>query len=359
MKVLLAAPTEKIALGMAGRYCKKTLEELGHQVEVFDFRKKPYPQSRFLLNVKSMIRKVLPSSLSPYDMPAIKSLVDRSANKKLLKFALTYKPNLLFVLLGENIWPETIVEIKEKTGAVTINWIHDTLLLPSRRDFLRFVMPYYDHIFTVDSKEVLTRYGIEGRNIDTLPVGCDTSVFRRMELSKNEIKRYGSDVAFLGSVIPVRERLLEEIADFNPGIWGRWPKRSPRLERCYKEQDTYEDEPVKIYNASKIVLDFHGLYGEGRVFNVSPRVFEVPASGGFLLTNYCSQLAELYKIGEEMVAYKDIEELRRLIRYYLDHPQERRQISERGYKRTRSEHTYLCRMRKLLSTVMRQEPCRA
>ena len=358
MKVLLAAPTEKIALGMVGRYCRRALEDLGHKVEVFDFRQKPYPQSKFLLGVKSMIRKAIPLSFSPYDMPVIKSLADRIANKKLLKLALAYKPDLFLVLLGENIWPETVIEIKKKTGAVTVNWIHDTLLLLSRRNFLQIVLPYYDRIFIIDSGKVLERYGIESRNIDTLPVGCDTSVFRRMELSEEDARKYGGDVVFLGSVIPAREKLLEGIADFNPGIWGRWPRRSPRIERCYKEQNIYEDESAKIYNASKIVLDFHGLYGEGDVFNVTPRVFEVPASGGFLLTNYCSQLAELYKIGEEIVVYKDIEELRRLIRYYLDHPQERWEISQKGYKRARSEHTYLCRMRKLLSIVMRREPCR-
>ncbi len=112
------------------------------------------------------------------------------------------------------------------------------------------------------------------------------------------------------------------------------------------------EEAVKIYNASRIVVDIHGLYGPGTpVFNVTPRVFEVPASGGFLLTNNIPQAAGFYEIGREMIVYDSTEELKRLIRYYLEHPEERAAIADKGYQRARKEHTYTHRLRQLLDTV--------
>jgi spore maturation protein CgeB len=53
----------------------------------------------------------------------------------------------------------------------------------------------------------------------------------------------------------------------------------------------------------------------------------------------------------ELETFQTAEELRQTVRYYLDHPTERRQMAERGQARVYAEHTYVHRMQKLLPVV--------
>jgi spore maturation protein CgeB len=358
LKVLLAAPTDKITLGVIGQYCKKALLDMGHEVEVFDFRKRPYGQGRLLSLVRSAAKRVMSFPVSLYEIPILKPMVDHAVNERLLELASNYRPDLVLVLFGENILPETVLRIKETTGARAVNWLHDTLLLRPSLDLLKTIYFCYDHIFIVDSRALLKKFGVALDSIHTLPLACEPSVHKRLDLTKEEIAKYGSDVAFLGTMIPSREKILESISDFDLRIWGRWAKKSPALKRCYREQDVYGERAVKIYNASKIVLDIHGLFGqEEEIFNVRPRVFEVPASGGFLLTNYSPQLEDFYKVGEEIAAYKNLEEMRELLQYYLSHDEERQRMAEKGFRRARAEHTYLSRMEQLLLTSEKGRSC--
>lgn len=342
--------------GIISSYCKKELESLGMEVLFFDFEQHPYAKGKLISTLKSVIRALLPSLPSPYDISAVlKSSTDRRINKMLIDAVKEYRPDLLLVLLGENILPETIEKINQQ-GVITVNWVFDTLLFPYRRDYLRNVSYLYDHIFIIDSLDILKFIDIKAKHIESLPLGCFPRLHRRIDLSEQEVKRFGSDVAFVGTLSAGRQKILEALGDFDLKIWGHWQKKSPILEKSYQEQDVYGEGAVKIYNASKIVVDIHNLYGvEKEIFNVTPRVFEVPACGGFLLSGNITQLNEFYKVGEEIIAYKNIEELKGLIRYYLQHEQERKEIARRAYLRAQREHTYTKRLERLLDSVKGKE----
>ena len=145
---------------------------------------------------------------------------------------------------------------------------------------------------------------------------------------------------------------MEELSDFDIKIWGRWRGCSARLKGHYQDKDVYGSEAVKIYNAAKVVIDIHGQFGlRDEIFNVTPRLFEVPASGALLITNNIPQVHTLYKAGEEVVVYDDISDLRERIKYYLSHEESRIAIARRGYKRAHLEHTYTQRLAKLLKIV--------
>lgn len=352
MKILLAAPAGRRVRGIISSYCKEELESLGSEVSFFNFEQRPYAKNRFISCLKSVIRSFFPSLPSPYDISgAVKSSTDKRINEMLIEAVSGYKPDVLLVLLGENIQPRTIEKINQ-AGVITVNWVFDTLLFPYRRDYLRNVSCVYDYIFIIDSLDILKFIDIKAKHIESLPLGCSPRVHRRVDLSEEEFKKFGSDVAFVGTLSPQRQKMLESLNDFDLKIWGHWQKKSPLLGENYKEQDIYGEGAAKIYNASKITIDIHNLYGlEKEIFNVTPRVFEVPACGGFLLTNYVPQLNEFYKVGEEIIAYKNIEELKDLVRYYLQHDRERKEIAQRAYQRARQEHTYAKRLERLLNAV--------
>jgi glycosyltransferase involved in cell wall biosynthesis len=360
MKILLAAPQDTTTLGFISRDCVKTFRALGHEVEAFDFRKRPYGKSKFVSGLKRSLRRVLPFLPSPYDFsPVFRQQIDHKINADLEKLAFDFQPNLILVFLGENLAAATLDHIRGfSSHPVIANWFHDTLLLDYRKQLLDSIVSAYDIIFLIDSGQISEKLVIRAKKTVVLPLGCNPLVHKRVVLSEQERKYYGSDVAFVGTLTPERQVWLEQLAgEFDLKIWGRWQTKSAKLARCYQAKDLYSEDAVKIYNASKIILDFHSLWQkQDPLYNVTPRVFEVPASGGFLLTNSCLQLKDFYSLGEEMVVYRDLEELKKLIAYYLEHADQRNQIVQKAYDRAHSEHTLEKRLISLLENVGRLSP---
>jgi hypothetical protein len=102
-----------------------------------------------------------------------------------------------------------------------------------------------------------------------------------------------------------------------------------------------------IFSRSKIVLN------TTIADDVNMRVFEALASGSLVLTNRLSResgLEELFVDRKHLVLY-DPDNVLDLIRYYLDHAEEREQVAATGYDEALSKHTYEHRVEQILETV--------
>ena len=62
-----------------------------------------------------------------------------------------------------------------------------------------------------------------------------------------------------------------------------------------------------------------------------------------------------FKLNEEVVCYKNVKDLRNLIKYYLKHPDERKEIAEKSRKRVHKDHTYINRMKELLNEIQKRQ----
>lgn len=63
------------------------------------------------------------------------------------------------------------------------------------------------------------------------------------------------------------------------------------------------------------------------------RVLDIMSCGGFVITNYQEELMEYFVPGEDLVIYEDMKDLVLKAAYYLEHEQERKEISQRGRKK--------------------------
>jgi len=93
---------------------------------------------------------------------------------------------------------------------------------------------------------------------------------------------------------------------------------------------------------SQITINHHIDVAQTYANNM--RLFEATGCGALLVTDHKDNLHDLFSIGEEVIAYRSLEECAALVRYYLAHPEEARRIAERGQVRTFSDHTYAKRM---------------
>ena len=102
---------------------------------------------------------------------------------------------------------------------------------------------------------------------------------------------------------------------------------------------------------SRITLNRHaGIDIRGKVdarFANNMRLYEATGVGTCLITEERKNLADLFEVDREIVAYRDEDDCVAKIRYYLEHEDERIRIAQSGQRRTLRDHPYTERMQEL------------
>lgn len=116
----------------------------------------------------------------------------------------------------------------------------------------------------------------------------------------------------------------------------------------YRGTVTYEEEMPVVFANSGINLN---ISVRSIRTGVPLRVFDILSSGGFCLTNFQTEMAELFTLGEDLVCYSGVEELPELADYYLRHEEEMRRIAENGRRRIETEYTFEKQLGKILEKI--------
>lgn len=109
----------------------------------------------------------------------------------------------------------------------------------------------------------------------------------------------------------------------------------------------YRSELVSVYKGIDINLN---ITSSQMPTAVNQRVFDVPACGGFLLTDKQSDLCELFS-NDEVAVYSNVEELVDKVKFFLNNEKERLRISCNARKRILGEHTYFHRLKKIRQSI--------
>jgi len=315
-------------------YMERALRALGHAVVVYDDRRHVIPG-----RIRSRV-----GWLNRLDLACI--------NRGLVETARREAVDAVVVTGGDRILAETVDRIRSM-GIVTALWTTDP---PRGRMPHLEAAPRYDHVFCQGSEfvDLLRERGIDSAR--WLPVGCEPESHHPVALTDGERRLYGSDVVFVGSHYPERETLFEALADLDLALWGPgWEnlRASSPLREKVRKAHTVPWEWLRIYSASRIVLatHYHDPNGRFAVHQASPRVFEVLACGGFLITDRQRDVFDLFVDGVHLVGFDDAEDLRSKVRHYLDRPEERQAIAARGFEEAVARHTYVHRLEELVGRI--------
>jgi hypothetical protein len=102
------------------------------------------------------------------------------------------------------------------------------------------------------------------------------------------------------------------------------------------------EDYVALYQRAKIGFNVHN---RGDFTVGSFRLFELPANGVMQISDGGDHLNAFFAVGEEIVRYRTADELIDLLRFYLEHPDERLRIARKAYRRVMSAHRLRDRMR--------------
>lgn len=111
--------------------------------------------------------------------------------------------------------------------------------------------------------------------------------------------------------------------------------------------DYYADLPA-FYPLSKISFNCTSRQMKGAV---NQRIFDVPACGGFVLTDYREQMENLFDPGKEIISYNDVGEIPQLIERWLPDEKGRAGVRLAARKRIIAEHTYEHRLLGLIEKM--------
>lgn len=104
-------------------------------------------------------------------------------------------------------------------------------------------------------------------------------------------------------------------------------------------------EMPKIFHLSKINLNFTS---KPIRTGLPLRIWDILGAGGFVLTNYQSEIPEYFEIGRELETYSSEEELLEKISYYLQHEEERQIIARNGYEKAKENYSLNARVEQMM-----------
>ena len=313
-------------------YTERTIMKLGHELIPFDDR-------AFI--IPGRLRKSV-RFLQDIDLNRL--------NRRLISLASSTNPDLCLVAGGNRILPETVQKIKSQ-GIKAALWTIDA---PRNFQPILNAAPGYDFIFCggTEAQELLAQARI--KKTYWLPFACDPDIHKPADANPEEKKKWGSDVSFIGSYYPNRAQALENIADFDLKVWGPgWKnlvKDSPLKKRATDTQ-LKPEEWIKVFSSSQINIVIHFRDGETLCYQAAPRVYAALACRSFLLVDDQKDVKSLFRDGKHLVIFKDMEDLRQKITYYLYQSEERKKIASQGYEETVRKHTYLHRLREMFSMI--------
>ena len=277
------------------------------------------------------------------------------ANRHIVEHAGRATFDILWIDRGLPIEAATLAAVRELQPACRIVGYSPDDMYARHNQSRRFRrhLKLYDIYFTTKS------YGVA----ELGQLGCPAAAFsgnaydphthRPLPVDAADRQRYGGPVGFIGTWEGARANSMYRLASegFPVRVWGNmWERQRQQHPDLHIEgKALYADEYARAINAFDVNLCF--LRKLNRDLQTQ-RSIEIPACGAFMLAERTPEHAGLFEEGREAEFFGSDDELVEKVRYYLAHPERRRQIAAAGRERClRDGYSYHDRLAEILDTV--------
>ena len=317
---------------------KRSLEQLNCVVDLFNWTSYLYTEQG--VNLKNRI-------LNRIMMPTIAAKI----NQDLISSVRNNRYDLILVNNGWHLTAGTIDALK-KHAKYVVNWSTDELYNDAFSSFIHTESySRYDCVFS-QRKHLFSFYRSKGiKRLEYLPLFYYPE-HHPVATSGNDKNKWGSDIAFMGTWSKEREKMLDVLAGLNVNIWGgHWNKSNKEFKKTFTitNKIAWLEDMARVADSTKIIVD---ALTKNQNDKINLKNLQVPACGGFLITNRTDIILELFEEDKEIVCYDSYEELRSKCEYYLLHEEERRAIAINAHKKVvDGQNTILDRAKKILDVV--------
>jgi spore maturation protein CgeB len=311
--------------GLLGVDFADELRELGHDVRLFPYRR------------DNVLYKNAPTK-APYQ---------RLILQRLERACAAWRPEVVLVVKGGPITPEVVHRIRARHGTRFVNVFPDNPLLMIPFECIEA----YDVFFTKERYAMRTLQSVGLRTLHYLPLYCVPALHHPVQLTPTEQARFGAAISLVGSRYPYRQRLVRELADRPLRVWGGgWDGvQDPAVRPLVAGGPVYGRDKLCVYAGSILSLNPHHPMND--IVGVNSRAFELAAAAACQVADFKEDLATLFKPGEELLVYRELAELGRLLDHYVARPEEARAIGTNARRRALAEHTLRHRIEEMLAVI--------
>lgn len=197
----------------------------------------------------------------------------------------------------------------------------------------------YDCVY-ISSEKWAAEIGAKASTLVKPLLQCtDPSVFGKEQKSARK-KKY--ELLFVGNSRKVMRKIIGDVipSEYDLSVYGsNW---EGLIDKKYiKGQSIPNSELWQEYADACILLNDHWDDMREKGF-VSNRLFDGLAAGAFIISDEMEEIDRLFE--GAVVTYKEKKDLKKRIRQYMNDPNKRRELSERGRKLVLEKHTFKNRM---------------
>ncbi|MCI0343286.1 MAG: glycosyltransferase [Planctomycetales bacterium] len=336
MRIALVGSTAQEAC--LERFYESALRRLGHQTSLTWFWPVPMGNPIITLVLRSPFRTALV----------------RGRARTLAHWFQDERVELVIVFKLPELDREAI-EAWKADGRTIINVYPDSPLAHPGADGASLLegAPAYDAQVTFARSLVPVWYQLGARRVLRIPFAHAPEV-HFPEAPRPGDESLGNGVVYLGHAGRLQRWWLAQLQEFSPRIYGLgWEPATlaGRLRRLVRHRPPsavgYGTGMRLACSAARIVFNMvraeHGCAH-------SMKTFEIPACGGFQITNRTDEQLEFFREDREAVYYSTPAELQDKIRFYLRHESERSTIAQAG-RAVALTHPYDSRARELVAAA--------
>lgn len=326
MKILTCTPyyyySSQKAIDPISIYFTKIPEKMGHKVHFFDFmgqarENKDRMNDFFLSIIKG----------GGYDL-------------------------VIIATYDDEFYPETLIEAKKYTILLAWNSDDDWRWEGYSSKWCKYytyMVTTYHHIYKANHKDypnlLLSQWACSGI-YDGLKVKKDINISFVGLAHGDRLRK----ISFINKRIPIKVYGMNTVSAMN--IKQRIKTSIASMLRIPFQKDRVlnYDEVNNIWNCSKV--SFTPLQNSKlNTLQIKSRIFEMGLSGTVMLCDHNPAIYEYYEPGKEYVEYNDMAECVEKAKYLLSHEPERQRIANAYYKRTKAEHMWEGRIKKIFSEM--------
>jgi glycosyltransferase involved in cell wall biosynthesis len=248
---------------------------------------------------------------------------------------------------GRIAMQDTLLELK-KLNIPSMTYHLDLWLGLNRQKDLRRkpVYQYIDHFFTVDSKMAdwfNSNTSVKGHY---LPAGVYDKECTYTRAAP------GEEVIFVGSKTyhpewPYRPKLINFLSQTYGARFNLYGREGRGIVRGHELNNLYASTKVVVGDTLCPNFTYPDYW--------SDRIYETLGRGGFLIHPYIKGLEKEFEDKKHVVFYEynNLDQLKQLVDYYLEHEEEREEIRKSGHELVKNNHTYKNRWEHILKEILK------
>jgi spore maturation protein CgeB len=275
-------------------------------------------------------------------------------NRALVEQAAAFSPDM--ILIGKGRWfsPAALEAAKKVSGATLVNWASDDPFnrADNSRELLKSI-PLYD-LYVCTKKDIMNDVRRAGcANVAYVRFGYKPEVhFPEGPASVEERARFACDVMFIGGCDAHRTAYFEALVRAMPEIKLRlygayWD--SARSLRPYAQGFAVARDYRLAVGGAKIAVN---LVRRANRDDHVMRTFEIPACGGFMLTERSTTHEELFHEDVEAAFFGSPDEFVAKVRSYFGRDEDRATIAAAGQRKIKQgRNTYGDRLAEIIEAT--------